>query len=171
MSGCTFSALLGGARQEAALRKSGWAWDVSNSNRKQLCFGACFDSDNMSSESTSAPAAATGSGAASGEGSGRGVSFGTDGVSGNDACFPLQPLSSSYLQSGLAIQDLESLDVTKLNPLSPEVISRQATINIGTCSAAGDLNLGTSLHAAIIVQVLSAMLPMASRPLLSPFLV
>ena len=28
-------------------------------------------------------------------------------------------------------QDLEKLDVTKLNPLSPEVISRQATINIG----------------------------------------
>jgi len=29
-------------------------------------------------------------------------------------------------------QDLKTLDVTKLNPLSPEVISRQATINIGT---------------------------------------
>ena len=28
-------------------------------------------------------------------------------------------------------QDLKTLDVTKLNPLSPEVISRQATINIG----------------------------------------
>lgn len=33
---------------------------------------------------------------------------------------------------GLAVQDLESLDVNSLNPLSPEVISRQATINIGT---------------------------------------
>jgi translation initiation factor 2 subunit 3 len=32
----------------------------------------------------------------------------------------------------LAKQDLSSLDVTKLTPLSPEVISRQATINIGT---------------------------------------
>lgn len=32
----------------------------------------------------------------------------------------------------LAKQDLETLDITKLTPLSPEVISRQATINIGT---------------------------------------
>lgn len=34
--------------------------------------------------------------------------------------------------SHLAKQDLATLDPTKLNPLSPEVISRQATINIGT---------------------------------------
>jgi translation initiation factor 2 subunit 3 len=33
---------------------------------------------------------------------------------------------------GLKEQDLKALDVSKLNPLSPEVISRQATINIGT---------------------------------------
>jgi translation initiation factor 2 subunit 3 len=33
---------------------------------------------------------------------------------------------------GLMKQDLSKLDVTKLHPLSPEVISRQATINIGT---------------------------------------
>eukprot|EP00172_Hildenbrandia_rubra_P003361 Plantae.Rhodophyta-Hildenbrandia_rubra.ctg5271.p1 GENE.Plantae.Rhodophyta-Hildenbrandia_rubra.ctg5271~~Plantae.Rhodophyta-Hildenbrandia_rubra.ctg5271.p1 ORF type:complete len:463 (+),score=79.52 Plantae.Rhodophyta-Hildenbrandia_rubra.ctg5271:80-1468(+) len=33
---------------------------------------------------------------------------------------------------GLAKQDLATLDVNKLNPLTPEVISRQATINIGT---------------------------------------
>lgn len=33
---------------------------------------------------------------------------------------------------GLAVQDLATLDVKELNPLSPEVISRQATINIGT---------------------------------------
>uniref|UniRef100_A0A7S3G4A0 protein-synthesizing GTPase n=1 Tax=Palpitomonas bilix TaxID=652834 RepID=A0A7S3G4A0_9EUKA len=32
----------------------------------------------------------------------------------------------------LAKQDLETLDVSKLTPLTPEVISRQATINIGT---------------------------------------
>jgi hypothetical protein len=32
---------------------------------------------------------------------------------------------------GLMKQDLSKLDVTKLHPLSPEVISRQATINIG----------------------------------------
>ncbi|KAJ8613278.1 hypothetical protein CTAYLR_008199 [Chrysophaeum taylorii] len=33
---------------------------------------------------------------------------------------------------GLARQDLERLDPSKLTPLTPEVISRQATINIGT---------------------------------------
>lgn len=33
---------------------------------------------------------------------------------------------------GLREQDLKTLEVEKLNPLSPEVISRQATINIGT---------------------------------------
>ncbi|KAM9301332.1 eukaryotic translation initiation factor 2 subunit 3 isoform 2-T2 [Morus bassanus] len=35
-------------------------------------------------------------------------------------------------QPHLSRQDLATLDVTKLTPLSPEVISRQATINIGT---------------------------------------
>ena len=33
---------------------------------------------------------------------------------------------------GLSVQDLATLDVGSLTPLSPEVISRQATINIGT---------------------------------------
>lgn len=31
----------------------------------------------------------------------------------------------------LCVQDLSALDPAKLTPLSPEVISRQATINIG----------------------------------------
>ncbi|KAG5559889.1 hypothetical protein RHGRI_003248 [Rhododendron griersonianum] len=35
-------------------------------------------------------------------------------------------------RKGLMEQDLSKLDVTQLHPLSPEVISRQATINIGT---------------------------------------
>lgn len=35
-------------------------------------------------------------------------------------------------QSHLAVQDIATLDATKLTPLTPEVISRQATINIGT---------------------------------------
>ncbi|KAK3866443.1 hypothetical protein Pmani_018342 [Petrolisthes manimaculis] len=34
--------------------------------------------------------------------------------------------------ANLAVQDLSTLDVSKLTALSPEVISRQATINIGT---------------------------------------
>merc|ERR1712066_147445 len=34
--------------------------------------------------------------------------------------------------SHLMVQDINKLDVTTLNPLTPEVISRQATINIGT---------------------------------------
>lgn len=38
---------------------------------------------------------------------------------------------SSMSGRGLMKQDLSKLDVTKLHPLSPEVISRQATINIG----------------------------------------
>mmetsp|Transcript_68952 Transcript_68952/g.156284 ORF Transcript_68952/g.156284 Transcript_68952/m.156284 type:complete len:464 (+) Transcript_68952:60-1451(+) len=33
---------------------------------------------------------------------------------------------------GLAVQDLTKLDITKLTPLTPEVISRQATMNAGT---------------------------------------
>lgn len=36
------------------------------------------------------------------------------------------------LQPHLSVQDLTTLDVTKLNPLTPDIISRQATINIGT---------------------------------------
>ncbi|KAL3727686.1 hypothetical protein ACJRO7_032427 [Eucalyptus globulus] len=36
-------------------------------------------------------------------------------------------------RKGLMEQDLSKLDVTTLTPLSPEVISRQATINIGSC--------------------------------------
>ncbi|CAN1246130.1 Eukaryotic translation initiation factor 2 subunit 3 [Linum grandiflorum] len=35
-------------------------------------------------------------------------------------------------RKGLMEQDLSKLDVSQLHPLSPEVISRQATINIGT---------------------------------------
>merc|ERR1719408_172214 len=35
-------------------------------------------------------------------------------------------------EHGLTIQDLKILDVASLTPLSPEVISRQATINVGT---------------------------------------
>lgn len=35
-------------------------------------------------------------------------------------------------QLHLSLQDLTTLDVTRLTPLSHEVISRQATINIGT---------------------------------------
>eukprot|EP01024_Parvocaulis_polyphysoides_P073632 TRINITY_DN948_c0_g1_i2.p2 TRINITY_DN948_c0_g1~~TRINITY_DN948_c0_g1_i2.p2 ORF type:complete len:148 (+),score=19.24 TRINITY_DN948_c0_g1_i2:215-658(+) len=35
-------------------------------------------------------------------------------------------------ENGLRVQDLNTLNVAELNPLSPEVISRQATINIGT---------------------------------------
>jgi hypothetical protein len=34
-------------------------------------------------------------------------------------------------RSVLAVQDLATLDAAKLTPLSPQVISRQATINIG----------------------------------------
>jgi len=42
------------------------------------------------------------------------------------------PTAAGLKQSHLAKQDLATLDISKLHPLSPEVISRQATINIGT---------------------------------------
>jgi len=35
-------------------------------------------------------------------------------------------------EDGLAIQDLSKIEVPKLNPLTPEIISRQATMNVGT---------------------------------------
>ena len=35
-------------------------------------------------------------------------------------------------QSHLATQTLDNFDVSKVTPLNPEIISRQATINIGT---------------------------------------
>jgi translation initiation factor 2 subunit 3 len=38
----------------------------------------------------------------------------------------------SKMKAQLAFQDLDNLDPSKLTPLTPEVISRQATINIGT---------------------------------------
>jgi len=41
-----------------------------------------------------------------------------------------EPLTDK--EDGLAVQDLAKLDVKKLNPLTPEVISRQATMNVGT---------------------------------------
>lgn len=44
----------------------------------------------------------------------------------------LPTMLSGAENKGLLKQDLASLDVTKLTPLTPEVISRQATINIGT---------------------------------------
>ncbi|URD82217.1 eukaryotic translation initiation factor 2 [Musa troglodytarum] len=49
-------------------------------------------------------------------------------------CFQASGVLSLVKMSrkGLMEQDLSKLDVTKLHPLSPEVISRQATINIGT---------------------------------------
>ena len=40
--------------------------------------------------------------------------------------------SAGPVDSGLAVQDLSKLDIDALTPLTPEVISRQATINIGT---------------------------------------
>lgn len=39
--------------------------------------------------------------------------------------------ASTSRQPHLSVQDLKTLDVKTLHTLSPEVISRQATINIG----------------------------------------
>merc|ERR1712188_315447 len=43
-----------------------------------------------------------------------------------------QAIAMATTNKGLMEQDLSTLDVSKLTPLSPEVISRQATINLGT---------------------------------------
>lgn len=47
--------------------------------------------------------------------------------------------SAGPAAAGLAVQDLSRLDISTLTPLSPEVISRQATINIGTRSCLSSL--------------------------------
>ncbi|XP_014289227.1 eukaryotic translation initiation factor 2 subunit 3 isoform X1 [Halyomorpha halys] len=44
----------------------------------------------------------------------------------------VKPVSITLNQPNLSAQDLSKLDINQLTPLSPEVISRQATINIGT---------------------------------------
>ncbi|CAH1388576.1 unnamed protein product [Nezara viridula] len=44
----------------------------------------------------------------------------------------VKPVSITLNQPNLSAQDLTKLDIKQLTPLSPEVISRQATINIGT---------------------------------------
>ena len=35
-------------------------------------------------------------------------------------------------QKDLSVQSIDDLDLSKITPLNPEIISRQATINIGT---------------------------------------
>lgn len=47
-------------------------------------------------------------------------------------CAVAPPPQLPSASQGLAKQDLATLDLTKLTPLTPEVISRQATINVGT---------------------------------------
>ena len=42
-----------------------------------------------------------------------------------------EPAAPASTSSHLAEQDLATMDPSKLTPLTPEVISRQATINIG----------------------------------------
>jgi hypothetical protein len=52
-------------------------------------------------------------------------------------------------ESKLAKQDLETLDITQLTPLSHQIISRQATINIGKRSVCCELtDSGTIGHVA-----------------------
>lgn len=41
-------------------------------------------------------------------------------------------MDGKKVTEGLSVQDLSTLDPSKLTPITPEVISRQATINIGT---------------------------------------
>ena len=58
-------------------------------------------------------------------------------LASNKVTYPVRTQAEDHFwaakmsRKGLMEQDLSKLDVTKLHPLSPEVISRQATINIG----------------------------------------
>lgn len=49
-----------------------------------------------------------------------------------EECNASEPQEDHLKDSGLAKQTLDDLDISALTPLSPQVISRQATINIGT---------------------------------------
>jgi len=74
-------------------------------------------------------------------------------------------VSTSFVPTGskLRPQDLSKLNLSELTPLSPEVISRQATINIGTIGhvAHGTLDLNPqSLNAISRFQAN----PPSSRP-------
>mmetsp|Transcript_26250 Transcript_26250/g.65639 ORF Transcript_26250/g.65639 Transcript_26250/m.65639 type:complete len:422 (+) Transcript_26250:2-1267(+) len=60
--------------------------------------------------------------------------------------------TSKAAASGLVEQDLATLDPTQLTPLSPQIISRQATINIGTI---GHVDHGKTTLTAAITKVLS----------------
>ena len=70
-------------------------------------------------------------------------------------------------EDGLSVQRLETLDVAALTPLSPEVISRQATINIGTIGhvAHGKSTLVKSLSGLKTVKVKSERARPVARPL------
>lgn len=52
-------------------------------------------------------------------------------------------------EDGLSVQDAASLDPSTLTPLSPEVISRQATINIGACPLPRDAPPGARANLAL----------------------
>src|SRR5688572_8906186 len=49
-----------------------------------------------------------------------------------DEDVPMIPKETKKSAPKLAVQDISKLDATKLTPLTPEIIARQATINIGT---------------------------------------
>ena len=46
--------------------------------------------------------------------------------------FYVEDLDLNQVNDNLSVQDLKTLDISTLTPLTPNVISRQATINIGT---------------------------------------
>ena len=66
--------------------------------------------------------------------------------------------------SHLMAQNLEALDPAKLTPLTPEVISRQATINIGTIGHVAH-GKSTVVRAISGVQVLNFFFSFSLPPL------
>lgn len=60
------------------------------------------------------------------------IEFENDNIIEKHVSFKEEVINTKSTKAILAYQDLTTLDPSKLTPLTPEVISRQATINIGT---------------------------------------
>lgn len=93
--------------------------------KKAVHFGKETEDEEKTDKAVAAPAAATAAAAAP-----AGTAVGGAGTA--SAKSATAPAAEEEVLAPLAKQDLAKLDVRALTPLTPEVISRQATINIGT---------------------------------------
>lgn len=63
----------------------------------------------------------------------------------------LVPFLRLCSHASVSVQDLSKLNLQELTPLTPEVISRQATINIGACAVRG-----CSPHSLVVTEGLGS---------------